>query len=104
LLALSRLLPDFNIDSTSSSVIFLFILSLFNWTVVPIIKFFSLPLNIMTLGVFNILINLATLLFVVNILEGVDLTGNFVENLITGGIILAVLVFSNSAFSYYLKK
>ena len=51
------------------------LLGLFNLLVKPIIKIFSLPINILTLGLFNIIINAGMLWIVDLILSGLKVDG-----------------------------
>ncbi|MCJ7665551.1 MAG: phage holin family protein [Actinobacteria bacterium] len=51
------------------------LLGLFNLLVKPIIKVFSLPINILTLGLFNIIINAGMLWIVDMILSGLKVNG-----------------------------
>jgi len=51
------------------------ILGLLNLLVKPIIKILSIPINILTLGIFNIIINAGMLWIVDSIVEGLEIKG-----------------------------
>ena len=95
ILGLSSVLESFNVDNFFAAGIFLIILTIFNWTMVPIIKIFTLPITFLTLGLFNILINLAVILVVANIVEGVSIQGSVIDNLATAALISVVLTAGN---------
>jgi putative membrane protein len=89
LLILSQLLPNFEINSLSSAALFVFLLTLLNWTVVPVIKFFTFPINWITLGLFFSLLNILVIWFVASNLQGagVEFLGSGFEKFITSVII-----------------
>jgi putative membrane protein len=89
LLILSGLLPNFEIKSPSIATIFVLLLTILNWTVVPIIKFFTFPINWITLGLFFSLLNILVIWFVATNLQsaGVELIGSEFEKFITSIII-----------------
>jgi putative membrane protein len=47
----------FPIHGIGQAAVFIVILTLLNWTLIPILKFMTFPLNILTLGLIGILIN-----------------------------------------------
>ncbi len=51
------LLPGVSVDPWWASVIVAVVLGLINCTVRPIVKLFSLPINVVTLGLFTFVIN-----------------------------------------------
>jgi putative membrane protein len=48
---------SFQINNVGVAVIFVIVLTIINWTLVPIIKLFTLPFNILTLGILGVIIN-----------------------------------------------
>ena len=52
-----------------------FLLGVFNLLVRPIIKILSIPINILTLGLFNIIINAGILWLVDYFIDGLDIEG-----------------------------
>ena len=51
------------------------VLGLLNLLVKPIVKILSIPINILTLGIFNIIINAGMLWIVDSIIEGLEIKG-----------------------------
>lgn len=89
---MDRFFPSVSIKSWASTAIFLVVLAAINWSVVPIIKFLTAPLNFLTLGLLGIIINIIALASAVN------LSGAFVINAsgVRYLIILAVISFTLS--------
>jgi putative membrane protein len=89
LVVLSGLLPNFEIKSLSTAALFVLLLTLLNWTVVPVIKFFTFPINWITLGLFFSLLNILVIWFVASNLQGagVELLGSGFEKFFTSIII-----------------
>ena len=87
LLLLSNILPAFRVVDTLSAVIFVLVLTLLNWTVVPIIKALALPVSILTFGLINGLISLSVILFTANIIKGISISGDLFTQLFTALII-----------------
>ncbi len=86
LLVLSTILPRFKIDITSA--FFLTItLTLLNWTVVPIIKILTWPINLLSLGFLYFFINLCTI-FLATSLVRVELGSNFAEKVLTAILVI----------------
>jgi putative membrane protein len=54
---LSFILP-ITITSWVGVVIFLIILSIFNWLIIPIVKLITFPINFITFGLFNLILTL----------------------------------------------
>ena len=54
---LSRILPGFMELSLTQAGLFVVVLGLLNWTIVPIVKILALPLNFLTLGLVGFIIN-----------------------------------------------
>ncbi len=58
ILGMSQVLGNgFPVSGFLSAAIFILVLTLLNWTLIPILKFMTLPLNFLTLGLVGILIN-----------------------------------------------
>lgn len=94
LLGLSLILPNlvFTVQSAALLVIFLTIL---NWTVVPIIKFFTFPINILSLGICYFIINLLTIWLVFD-LVGVRLGRSFGESFLNAILVIFALSIGNN--------
>lgn len=83
------LLPNFNLHGTIYNIAFFSILlGLLNWLVKPVLVFFSVPLLILTIGLFYFAINALILYFTSLILPGV-LTGTL-GGFVAGSIFVTV--------------
>ncbi len=92
LLITAQIVPGFSVKNFAAALVAAVILGLVNAIVRPIVVFFTLPLTILTLGLFLFVIN-AIMLLVVSYLTpgfGLVITG-FVPALL-GSIVLAVVV------------
>ncbi len=104
ILLLSNFLEGFEVSGTFSATIFILFLTFLNITVVPILKLLALPINLISLGLFNLVINLLVILFLAGVLEGVAIIGSFGEQLITTILILATLFITNSLVDGYTES
>jgi putative membrane protein len=75
-LLLMNLFPDVSVQFLPA-IIFVVFLTLLNWTIVPLIKLLALPINFLTFGLFNGLINLVVLLIMMNVIKGIDINVGF---------------------------
>jgi len=75
LVVVARLVPGFTIDSFYSALIAAVILGLVNAIVRPLIVLLTLPVNILTLGLFTFVINALMLLLVSSIVKGFTVDG-----------------------------
>lgn len=82
----SLLMDSMYIGSFKSLLILTLIFGILNLTVKPIIKFFSLPITFLTLGLFSLVINGAVLKLAFSIVSGVHLSG------FTSAIIASILL------------
>ncbi len=87
LLILSSLLGNFEIQSIGNAAIFVVALTILNWTVVPIIKFFTFPINLLTLGLFYAILNVVVILLLARNLPGIELAGEGFTQFITALVI-----------------
>ena len=84
------LLPDFNLHGGLYSItLFSILLGFLNWLVKPVLVFFSVPLLILTLGLFYFIIN-ALILYATSLLFPGVLTGTLFGFLI-GSILVTLL-------------
>ncbi|MEJ8756734.1 phage holin family protein [Pontibacter sp. H259] len=84
------LLPGVTITgSFFTAFIFAFVLALLNTFVKPVLTFLTIPISIMTLGLFLIVINVGMVLLADYLVDGIDVAG-FVTALIFG-LAIAVL-------------
>ncbi len=85
---ISHLMGSVHISSFTSILLLTLILGLLNLTIKPLIKFLSLPITFLTLGLFSLVINAVVLELAFMIVPGVDLYG-FV-NAIGASILLSI--------------
>jgi putative membrane protein len=72
---ISRLLPSIHFQEPSSAFIFVIVLALLNVFVKPILIIFTIPITILTLGIFLIFINAIIILFADYLMRGFDVDG-----------------------------
>jgi|CXWL01.1.fsa_nt_gi putative membrane protein len=89
LLLVTRLLPGFTVESFYTALIVAIVLGVLNVTIKPILSILTLPLNIITLGLFSFVINAVLLLLIASFVEGFHIEG-FLPALIGGAIIAVV--------------
>lgn len=73
----SALVPGFRIEGTGTLILAALLLGLTNAVVRPVLVVLTLPLTIITLGLFLFLLNAALLGFVAYLLEGFTISGFF---------------------------
>lgn len=96
LLLLSNILPNFDVSGVESAFWYVAILSLVNWTLVPIAKILAFPITLLTLGLFSFVINVIAVWGVSNYVDGIDITGEISAKIITLVIISMVLSLASS--------
>ncbi|WP_127138302.1 phage holin family protein [Flagellimonas oceanensis] len=67
---LSYVLPGVGVDSMFTAIIVAVVLSLLNFLVKPILVIFTLPITILTLGLFLLVINAIIILLAANLIDG----------------------------------
>lgn len=72
---LSKFLPNVSVDSYLTAVIVAVVLSLLNLIVKPILVIFTLPVTILTLGLFLLIINAIIILLADNLIDGFSVDG-----------------------------
>lgn len=70
LMIVSQLLPGFEVASFYTALIVAFILGVLNAIVRPILIVLTLPINILTLGLFTFIINAGLIFFVGTFIQG----------------------------------
>ncbi|GMR10426.1 MAG: phage holin family protein [Anaerolineae bacterium] len=93
----SLLLPGLDFEGNLGSLIIVgLIFGLVNALIRPIVKLLTLPINILTLGLFTLVINALMLLLTVAISSSLNFTGGFlefsVENLLLNAFVGAILI------------
>lgn len=90
LFIISRLNLGINIKDLGATVVAALVLGLLNAVVRPILGFLSLPITILTLGLFALVLNALMIMLMAALVKGVRLSNGFWSALI-GSIILSVL-------------
>src|SRR5574338_590385 len=98
---LSKILnPHIVIDSFGTALLFVIVLGILNAIVKPILVILTLPITIITLGIFLLVINVCMILLAGNFISGIHI-GGFWWALVFG----VLLSFISSAITkYYGKK
>lgn len=89
LLATTYVVPGFKVDNFTSALLAAVVLGVVNTFIKPILSFITLPLTIVTLGLFAFVVNAVVLFIVAWVVPGFDLTGWLPA--ILGGIVLAIV-------------
>ncbi len=96
-LIIARFLPGVTVDSFSTSILVAIVLALLNLIVKPVLVILTLPVTILTLGLFLLIINGLMIVLCTKIVEGFAVHSFFTAFLFS--IILSIsqsLVFSSS--------
>jgi putative membrane protein len=72
---LSSILPGVHVDSFWTAIVFAFVLSIFNFIVKPILILFTLPVTILTLGLFLFVINALVVWLAASVVDGIKIDG-----------------------------
>ena len=72
---LSKVLPNVSVDSYITAIIVAVVLSLLNFIVKPILVILTLPVTILTLGLFLLIINAIIILLADNLINGFAVDG-----------------------------
>ncbi|WP_299431417.1 phage holin family protein [uncultured Maribacter sp.] len=73
-IVLSNLLPNVQVDNYITAIIVAIVLSLLNFIVKPILVIFTLPVTILTLGLFLLVINAIIIFLADNLIDGFHVT------------------------------
>ena len=98
LILTSKVVPGITVDSFTALLIAAIVLGLVNAIVRPILVFFTLPLTIVTLGLFLLVVNAITFGLAAWLVPGFSVNG-FVPALL-GSIVMSILSF---VFSMFIK-
>ena len=94
----SYLIPNVTIDSYQTALLVALFIGLLNVFVKPVLKILTLPINVLTLGLFSLVVNGVLVLLVSNFLPGFN-----VEGLIWAIIFSIVLSIVSSVLSLFSK-
>jgi putative membrane protein len=86
---LSKILKGVNIDSYTTAIIVAIVLSILNLIVKPILVLFTLPVTLLTLGLFLVVINAVIILLADKLIDGFTVSSFWWAILF--GILLSVL-------------
>lgn len=89
LMIVAGLFPKFSIDSAGIAFLAAIILSIVNTIVRPILVFLTLPITIISLGLFLLVINAVTLLITASLIDGFTIDG--FGTAFVSGIIISIL-------------
>lgn len=73
----SYIIPGIKIDSPQSLIVVSIVLGIINAFIKPILVFLTLPLTVLTLGIFLLILNGLLVLFVGNVVPGFHVAGLF---------------------------
>ena len=93
LLIVGQIIPGFDVQSCGSALIAAVVIGLINATIGFFLKIITLPLSILTFGIFLLIINALMLMFASSLLQGFTVTGFWPA--FFGAIVLAIV---NMAF------
>ncbi len=85
----AALVPGFVIKGFGSAMVAAVFVGLFNAVIRPILLFLTLPINILTLGLFTFVVNAIVLRLAAGLLKGFDINGWIPA--IIGAIVLAII-------------
>lgn len=74
---LTRYIEGIQIEDLSAAIFFSFLLAILNTFVRPVLVFVTLPISVVTLGLFLFVINTALFWFAGTFVEGVEIAGIF---------------------------
>lgn len=75
ILVVATLVPGFSVNSFTTALIVALFLGILNALIKPILIILTLPINILTLGLFTFIINAALIWMVAQIVKGFTLSG-----------------------------
>jgi putative membrane protein len=74
ILTLDRLVPGIKVSSWEGIVLFLCALSFINYFIVPIVKVFTFPINLITFGLFGVIINFLALVSAIQLTHTISIS------------------------------
>ncbi|NRH20651.1 phage holin family protein [Candidatus Gracilibacteria bacterium] len=88
--------PGVVVDGYLTAIIVAFVLAIVNSTIGPFLKVLTLPLNILTLGLFSLIINVLMVLLVAKIVPGFGVNGFFTAMIFAIVLALISMVFGGN--------
>lgn len=89
LLAVSYFLPGVNVSGAESALVAALVLGLINVTLRPLLLLLTIPINLMTLGLFTFVVNAVMLLIVARVVTGFEIAG--FGHALLGALLLSVV-------------
>ncbi|MBI5133969.1 MAG: phage holin family protein [Candidatus Taylorbacteria bacterium] len=89
IMGLPRFIPDISVDSFWYALLAALVLGLVNLLIKPLVKLVTLPINLLTLGLFGLVINAGLLWLVAGFVPGFDI-GTFLAAFLGGLAVAAV--------------
>lgn len=93
LLLAARFIEGFVIDSFYAAAIVALVLGIVNITLKPIVLLIALPLQVLTLGLFTLVINALFLILIASVVDGFSFVGGISEQFVAaflGGLVIAL--------------
>lgn len=93
ILAAAYIVPGFEVLSFGGALVLVLVLTVLNVLIKPLLVILTLPVNLMTLGLFTLVINAVILQLAINFVPGVVSTGfgtTLVASLVISGLSMAV--------------
>lgn len=81
--------PGFHVEGFYTAAILAILLGIIGFTLKPILMILTLPINLITFGLFSFVINAGILMFLASFVQGFQIDG-FIPALI-GGVVIAVV-------------
>jgi putative membrane protein len=75
ILLIAAYLPGFHVASFFTAIIVAIVLGIINVTLKPLLIILTLPINILSLGLFTFVINASLLLLTAGVIKGFDIAG-----------------------------
>lgn len=99
----SMLLASFEFSgSILNLIIVAVVFGLINAFIRPIVKLLTLPINLVTLGLFTLVINMLMLLLTVWLSDSLSLTGGMFENLLVAFVAAIIISVVSTILSWFL--
>lgn len=89
LFILSKVMPGITFAGAKVILFVALAMGLINYFMIPVIRFFTWPLNLLTLGLFSLFCNAAVLIFISHLIPGFQIDG-FVSAIL-GAVILSFI-------------
>lgn len=100
----TEVIPGFFVDTLYAAAIVAVILGIINITLKPLVFIITLPLQILTLGLFTFVVNAGFLLFVASFIEGFSLAGTFVDQFVAAFLGALIITLTLWVVDLFTKK